>query len=799
MLGDFNFPGIEWEQFLPVSHTTQIENEFCEFTNSQQLIQLVSQGTRGKNILDLVFTNTHNLIHKLEIAPPFSTSDHTSIIFELEQIITYEPTKYIKDFKKADYKTINQYLASIDWITIFGHSNDININYKNFSDIINETINFFIPCLTIENKLKGLPTHIKKLLDTQEGLWKRNIHKTNRPNYLKVTHLIRKQMLKFRKNKEKRIIPHPKKKFAYVGAFLKSKNLKYSTMVDDHNNIIFTNKQKVNILASHFSSVFKNSGTNTQITNKTSPLLNTIDYMDFSVYDIFNYLTKLDNKNNTSPDNIPNIFLKNCAQTLAYPLFSLFSLSLMTKKVSDLWKESIIVPIQKIPKAKKSNDFRPISLLCSTAKILEKILASKLVEHARKNRIFPQEQHGYHMGRSVTTQLLEVMDDLTMALENKKSVDIIYFDLSKAFDTISHERLLSKLKLLNIPDTLTKWLKHYLSNRTFSVKIHESFSEKMLIKSGVPQGSLLGPILFLYYIHDLTEFCYTENVTVKLYVDDIKAYYIFKDNPVNSNPLQEFIEKFSEYTEINGLDIAIKKCNILHLGTKNPRTIYTIEDTHITEIGRNQTVRDLGIFFDHELKFHNHIDIICNKARRISYTILRSLKSNDERFLINMFTTYVRSILEFSSPVWNPYYKKYINKIEKIQKDFVRMVYNRKHNIRLNERIPNYSELLRLYHIDSLENRRIITDLKIFHKHCIGLSPININNPYFIIPSKTRGDENKISHKACTSITRHNSFFVRTIRYYNKLPAYFRKLDYKNFAKNITHINFSRNSEAELS
>jgi ribonuclease P/MRP protein subunit RPP40 len=305
---------------------------------------------------------------------------------------------------------------------------------------------------------------------------------------------------------------------------------------------------------------------------------------------------------------------------------------------------------------------------------MEELIYRKLLCHLESNGILPNCQHGFREKHSVTTQLLSVIDDLSLAIENKQCVDIIYFDMQKAFDTVPHSRLLDKLSNFGIDGPLHKWLSDYLLDRKFHVQVNSTLSEEKNIKNGVPQGSILGPLLFIAYISDLPDFCQTENVKLKLFADDLKAYHISKPNPEFHIPLQNFIDKLAEYCSINGLRIAVQKCSTLHLGNKNPSHNYSHNNTLIPNIPKGESVRDLGIHFTADLKWNAHINIITKKSRRISYALLKSLKSNDPKFLVQMFKSYILPILEFSSPVFNPYYAKDINALEKIQRDFVKLV-----------------------------------------------------------------------------------------------------------------------------
>nr|CAD2176268.1 unnamed protein product [Meloidogyne enterolobii]CAD2202716.1 unnamed protein product [Meloidogyne enterolobii] len=265
-------------------------------------------------------------------------------------------------------------------------------------------------------------------------------------------------------------------------------------------------------------------------------------------------MSKLDNVNNISPDGIPNIFLKNTATSLTIPLTIIFNMSIMTSKIPTIWKKSIIRPIPKNNNPNEPKDFRPISLLCSASKILERIISNKLTSFLETNNYLPTCQHGFRKNHSVITQLLETYNDYTLAIENKKCVDVIFFDLAKAFDTVPHDRLLKKLHHLGVTSDLLNWIEDYLLNRTFTVLVESNNSNEYPITSGVPQGSILGPILFISYIFDLIDFCKTDNVTPKLFADDLKAYTCFDfSNKNHYSPLQTFIQTFSKYCKINGL------------------------------------------------------------------------------------------------------------------------------------------------------------------------------------------------------------------------------------------------------
>ena len=226
---------------------------------------------------------------------------------------------------------------------------------------------------------------------------------------------------------------------------------------------------------------------------------------------------------------------------------------------------------------------------------------------------------------------------------------------------------------------------------------------------------------------------------------------------------------------------------------KNVNFPYTLAGNTIKSVDKNQPVRDLGLYFTSNLKWEKHIEIVTKKATRISFAILKSIKYSNIEMLVNLFKIYARPILEFATNVFNPYLIKDINKLEKVQRNFLRIVYKRANPKVFKQNpfaeMPSYIDLLSINRLESLELRRLKSDLALFHKHLHGLAKINCYNSYTCQETRTRGDRFKIFPSVCKTIIRHNSFFVRTSRIYSKLPPDIRHCDPKLFKLKLTDPN----------
>ena len=328
----------------------------------------------------------------------------------------------------------------------------------------------------------------------------------------------------------------------------------------------------------------------------------------------------MENSVSLPPDNIPEIFLKKCMTNLCKPLHIIFNLSLQTGVFLDSWKSSFITPIHKSGSKQSIENYRPIAKLQLIPKVFESLVKTKMYD-AVKAYISPF-QHGFVTGKSTATNLTLLTNFCINTIEKRSQVDVIYTDFSKAFDRVSHKLLLSKLRSLGFHSQIFDWIKSYLENRVQSVKIGQTKSEIISNYSGVPQGSHLGPLLFILFVNDLPSFVLDSQCLS--FADDFKIY-----RAINSFSdclqLQNDLTSLSKWCLLNDLDLNINKCCVLTFTrTFSPIFFdYFISDNVLQRVFNH---KDLGVIFDSKLDFRMHVDYIVSRGNSMLGFLFRNSK-----------------------------------------------------------------------------------------------------------------------------------------------------------------------------
>ena len=421
-----------------------------------------------------------------------------------------------------------------------------------------------------------------------------------------------------------------------------------------------------------FATVFTTDSPDNPSPHQQSPAV--IDDVDFTVSDVENQLKSLKTYSAMGPDKIHPVLLKQCAHTLARPFYLLFKSSLVSGSVPTSWKHSSVIPIfKKGPKTDPLN-YRPISLTPIPCKTMERIITKTLYGFLESHLILDDAQYGFRSGRSVTDQLLLTYNKITQWYDAGHTVDLILFDFVKAFDRVHHETLLAKLAELGISGNLYRWIESFLANRTMSVSIKDIQSWVELVASGVPQGSVIGPLLFLIFINHLGA---TLTCNYMMFADDLKLYIHHPNKlspPQISQELQDNINRLSSIAASWGLKFAPEKCVHLHFkrGLEDaPAPQYKLDGTNLKTPASHQ---DLGVTIDTSLRFHPHIRTAANKAGGVATNLLKSTVCRSPSFMTTLLISDIRPILDFASPVWNTRFEGDTHLLESVQRRWTKEV-----------------------------------------------------------------------------------------------------------------------------
>ena len=379
---------------------------------------------------------------------------------------------------------------------------------------------------------------------------------------------------------------------------------------------------KANILNSFFGSVFTKDHTSKH-QHSVSYNFPNMDEIMISTAGVHKQLANLKVGKAPGPDGIPPIILKYFADDIAPILTFIYQQSLDTSTVPDDWRKANVIPIHKKEAKNKASNYRPVSLTCICCKILEHIIVSNIHKHFDNFDILTDVQHGFRPRRSCESQLLIAYYDLIQARQTGTQVDMMALDFSKAFDKVSHPRLLSKLDALGVRGKTHNWIESFLSLRTQTVVLEGSSSNTIPVESGVPQGSVLGPILFLIYINDLA-IGLSPGTKCRLFADDCLLYREIRSfNDVSI--LQSDLDTLQNWERAWLMEFNPSKCWVMNVNPsrKVDHTYhYNIHGIDLVEVN---TLKYLGVHLSDDLKFHKHINELCAKANQQLGMLRRNL------------------------------------------------------------------------------------------------------------------------------------------------------------------------------
>lgn len=465
------------------------------------------------------------------------------------------------------------------------------------------------------------------------------------------------------------------------------------------------------------------------------------------------------------PDRLhPRIF-KELSHELAGPLSELFRLSMMRGEVPEEWRNADITAIFKKGDRCYPENYRPISLTCIVIKILETAIREDVMKHMKKNGLFSKKQFGFISARSTVLQLIKVLDKWTEAIDERCSVDVTYCDFKKAFDKVPHNRLLHKIRMYGIGESIVNWFEAFLKKRKQRVIVEGEESGWYDVISGIPQGSVMGPVLFVLYINDLPDVIKNDS-DIYLYADDTKIFRKIV-NVEDIRKLQEDIYEMRKWSDIWLLEFHPDKCHHMtigrhgNVGCREGRYKMFCEKDYMD---KTDCEKDLGVVIDTKLSFENHLAEKINKASKIVGLIRRTFENLDQDMFKTLYVSLVRPHLEFANQIWCPHLRKHIEKIENVQRRATKLVPGLYH--------LSYSERLRVIKLPTLAYRRVRGDMIECYKILTGKYDDDVTKDVFKLreQSRTRGHKFKIFKERSSLNLRKYSFTQRVVDIWNLLP-----------------------------
>ena len=665
LAGDFNFPGWDWKEMELKAQCQHINlhEEFKAFLDENGLVQEVIEPTREKNILDLIATNIHERVNKTEVLP--GISDHRCALIEISMRVNRRkqaPHK-IYLYKRADWQGLRDYIST----NITSDSTSIEDTWTQIKTTIQTGVEKFIPS-KMSKKRKSLP-YISAALDKKMALRDRLERDSKKTGRLKVEQ--RYKQLKTEGQRQLR-----KEHYSYVENLLTDEEntdsvskkfwsyLKHKRgdtcgigTLRDGDCLVTDATKKAEVLNRQFQSVFTPTTPDILQTNTSSEM----NPIQIGIEGVQAQLQRLNPYKATGPDNISPRVLKEMADVLSAPLTALFQSSTGEKHVSP--------PSKKGDKSLPSN-YRPIGLTCVICKVMEHIVTSQMARFLEEKGKLSKFQHGFRKHRSCESQLTELVCDISCELDKGKEVDAVFLDFSKAFDKVNHAKLLQKLNTIGVNSQVTKWVCSLLQNRSQSVVVDGHASSSCPVTSGVPQGSVIGPILFLVYINDLPDSVLSKT---RMFADDTVIY----NTSENHTQLQKDLDALQAWETTWNMEFNPLKCEYIKFSRKRTKGLENQYLLHDVSIPKNDGVKYLGVKLQNTLRWNDNTNYISNKvSSRLGY-IRRTIPPSLPNLRAKAYTTLARPILEYSSSVWDgSLTQTQSNRLEAVQRRAARTVFN---------------------------------------------------------------------------------------------------------------------------
>lgn len=772
--GDFNF------NMLSEQSSRKILDICQQFSLYQTITEPTHFTENSSSLLDIILTSDKNNLIYCGVTDPFLHQDvrYHCPIYGILKFFKHARKSFIRriwSYDRGNYDLLRTKAANTDWDAL--SDRDINIYVKNITDHINLLTTECVPNKNVRIRPSDPPwitTAIKKQIRKRKRAYKKakrinttrlwNKFKKLRNNVVSAIRQSKQDYINQLSNKLQSVTLSSKDWWTTLKAFI-SPSTKSSVPTLEKDGCIYSDEtDKANLLNDFFRDQTLLDDRNARVPDVEVYVENILSTLVISPFEIESVMKSLSLGKAVGSDDINNRILRELAHELSYPLSSLINQSLQLGLFPDTWKDALVCPIFKGGESTSVSNYRPISLLSCLEKVCERVVFKHLYNHFHDNRILTPLQSGFMPRDSTTNQLTFLYNSFCQALDSGKEVRVVFCDVSKAFDRVWHLGLLCKLRAAGISGNLLSWIGSYLTNRRQRVILPGSCSDWNFIHAGVPQGSILGPLLFLLYINDIVK---DIGSNIRLFADDT-SLSIVVENPVSAAQILNFdLDKIANWAKTWLVTFNPVKTETLLISRKLLQTVHPplyMLNQQISEVDMH---KHLGIFFSNDCSWHKHINYIKEKAwTRVN--IMRKLKFQlDRRSLEIIYTSFIRPILEYGNEIWDNCTQYEKDDIEKIQKEAARIATG-------TTKLVSTENLYGEIGWETLDSRRKKQKLILLYKMINNLTPQYLSSLIPATVSETSSYNLRNANDVRTINARtnqyFNSFLPSSIRDWNSLP-----------------------------
>ena len=662
ILGDFN---CDMQQL-------NTSNKMHDLALSYNLTQLIDEPTHytehSSSLIDLILVNKPENVLYSGVASSFVPDlvrfhCPTMLILKFRKLIEKGFKRHIWVYEKGNYDLFGNKLAQVNWDNAFSFDN-INTIADTITEHIITAAKESIPNKTVfirPNEPEWINSNIKRQIRQRKRLFRRAKRINSQYAWYKfrrkrneVTENIRQA----KRNYYDKLALDLQRLPSSCRSWYKtaSKFLKYDSaqqnipILEIENGLIESDQDKTEVLNDFFIQQSTINDFNASLPPFVPPIYSTLNNINITETEVLKAIKSLDINKASGPDLINPKLLKEGTNQLVYPFTKLFNLSLSLKIYPESWKKANVSAIYKKDSPTIPNNYRPISLLSIIGKLMERCIHNHLTQHLLDNNIITPFQSGFRNGDSTVNQLLFLYHEFSKTLDANKEIRVVFCDISKAFDRVWHRGLLFKLRSIGISGDLIDWFSNYLDNRQQRVCIKGFCSSWKKVPAGVPQGSILGPTLFLIYINDLVQ---NIDSNIRLFADDTSLYVIVEDPMSSATQLNTDLGKIFDWGQTWLVDFNPNKTESLLITRKHSNQFHPCLKMGNTDVKEVTQHKHLGLTISKDLKWNCHINQVSEKAWKRIGSLRRKKFILDRRTLNKLYITYIRPLLEYGDIIWD--------------------------------------------------------------------------------------------------------------------------------------------------